>query len=543
VVYIGLALGAAAQGWTGTWQLAIAVLAVSTAQQTIRACSRPNDGDLTTAGPLRRGLESVLAMPPGGRMVAVAIVAPTWGARVCLLVLLDWAIIAIGYAIGSRSAVRRRSRRAATVRRTAPQTEPSGLSVLLTPTRPSDQPGLAGTPAGRQSIPVLRMELTAPPPGMDLPSDPGLWGGESILPGVWSEPAVQAAAWPEPDEADAPEAWIVEDFTAGPGPDWSDPPPSDADWAAAAGAASAGPTAAVNGDRAGAPVHNMTAADGATDPAAADPAAAATDPTGTDPTASDPDADAYDRDERRLIAAIRRCRDDGAIALWFGSMVRGQLLPLPAALLALVAVSLLARLGLRDLPGLLILAPAIVMLVAAPGSGNPHTGRFDWLVPGVLLGAQYVYLASLGFAYRVPVVVTFALCAALAVRYADLACSGSPALPDRQRPARLRAALYRRIPSPAADGGGAADHSAADHSAADHGASRSAPDGSAPDQLAVTAEPGSWLGWEGRMIFCGLGAAMGIATAAYIALAVFLIGLVAWKVTTGYTSLRARSLA
>jgi hypothetical protein len=797
VVYIGLALGAAAQGWTGTWQLAIAVLAVSTAQQTIRACSRPNDGDLTTAGPLRHGLESILAMPPGGRMLAVAIVAPTWGARVCLLVLLDWAIIAVGYAIGSRSAVRRRSRRAAAVRRLAPQAEPSGLSVLLTPTRPSDQPGLADAPTGRRSIPVLRMELTAPPPGMDLPSDPGLWGGESILPGGWDEPAAQAADWHEPDEAEAPEAWIVEDFTAGPDPDWSDPSavpadaarsgwaeddwnmpsnpygrpdpdvpagpgpgdrpdpygsepgrrsgrpgagaqtgrprdwassgrtaasgsrgePSaaagpdgvprrddrdgswtsaagevpdwasdgwtgpgspygrpdadaaagpgrradseetdrtaagrsraetsatggrgaanDADWTAAAGSALAEPTAAANGDRSGAPVHNMTPADGGprrpnreptvsapprastdnrsgpagtgapgtaahanaganadgaggptgTDASGTDPGlndAAATDPTATDPTASDPaaadstatdpdstatdpdadatdpDADAYDPDERRLIAAIRRCRDDGAIALWFGSLVRGQLLPLPAALLALVAVSLLARLGLRDLPGLLILAPAIVMLVAAPGSGNPHTGRFDWLVPGVLLGAQYVYLASLGFAYRVPVVVTFALCAALAVRYADLAFSGSPALPDRQRPARLRAALYRRIPAAGvADGAGAVGHgahenppeysaphrSASEYSASDHGASEHwASQHSASEHWAATAEPGSWLGWEGRMIFCGLGAAMGVATAAYIALAVFLIGLVAWKVTTGYTSLRARGL-
>ncbi len=84
------------------------------------------------------------------------------------------------------------------------------------------------------------------------------------------------------------------------------------------------------------------------------------------------------------------------LARWFGRLVRGQLMPLPPALLALAAVAMLAHLGLRDLPGLLILAPAIIMLVAAPGASHDHGGRFDWLVPAVLQGAQYVYIAALG---------------------------------------------------------------------------------------------------------------------------------------------------
>ena len=45
---------------------------------------------------------------------------------------------------------------------------------------------------------------------------------------------------------------------------------------------------------------------------------------------------------------------------------------------------------------MLLIGPAIVMLLAAPGSAHPHTGRFDWLVPVLLLGAQFLYLAAVG---------------------------------------------------------------------------------------------------------------------------------------------------
>lgn len=192
-----------------------------------------------------------------------------------------------------------------------------------------------------------------------------------------------------------------------------------------------------------------------------------------EPTAVGP-ADAI---RERALAVVLRCRDDGVIARWFGGLARGQLIPLPPALLALAAVAVLARLGLRDLPGLLILAPAIVMLVAAPGSSHRHDGRLDWLVPGVLQGAQFTYIAALGFASGVPVAVTFTLCAAVALRYADIGSGGSPVLRTK------------------------AGH-----------------------------EHGAWLGWDGRMLVCGLGAAMGIAIVAYLALAAYLAALVCWKV-------------
>jgi hypothetical protein len=186
------------------------------------------------------------------------------------------------------------------------------------------------------------------------------------------------------------------------------------------------------------------------------------------------------------LAVIARCRDDGLISRWAGSLVRGQLTPLPPALVALAAVALLAHLGLRDLPGFLTLAPPLMMLVAAPGSSHFHDGRLDWLVPAVLLGAQYIYITALGFASGVPAAVTFLLAAVVAVHYADL---GSPGSPPPTSPT--------------------------------HSARR-------PDML----------GWEGRMLVCGLGAALGVAMFAYLALAAYLAFLLGSKVVTGYSGSR-----
>jgi hypothetical protein len=151
--------------------------------------------------------------------------------------------------------------------------------------------------------------------------------------------------------------------------------------------------------------------------------------------------------------------------------IRGQLVPLPPALTGLAAVCVLAALGLRDLPGFLLLAPVIAMLLAAVGSSHPHDGRPDWIVPAALQAGQYIYIAAIGFASGVPAPVVFALCALIAVHYADLA-------------------------------GHAQQHTA--------------------------------LGWDGRMIATGLGAALGIATFAYLLLAAYVVVLICREVMTGW---------
>jgi hypothetical protein len=245
---------------------------------------------------------------------------------------------------------------------------------------------------------------------------------------------------------------------------------------------------------------------------------------------------------RRAHATVLRNRDDGMLARWFGQLVRGQLMPLPPALLALAAVAMLAYLGLRDLPGLLILAPALVMLVAAPGASHQHDGRFDWLVPAVLQGAQYVYIAALGFAVGVPAPITFLLCVTVALHYADIGSAGSPVLLAARRagsplagrraagrrpaPARTRRSFQRRLERQRP------------------GRPRPGRDSARPpaERQQPATELGTWMGWEGRMIVVGLGAAMGVAMFGYLALAGYLSYLICGKMRAGYLGLRAGSV-
>jgi len=186
---------------------------------------------------------------------------------------------------------------------------------------------------------------------------------------------------------------------------------------------------------------------------------------------------------------LLRLRDDGALARALGALVRGNLLPLPPALLGLAAIAGLGLLGFHGLPWALMIAPAVVMLLAAPGSEHPHTGRFDWLVPALLFGAQILYLTAIGRGAGVPGPVIFALGAALLLRYADLAVAGRPVILARAR-------------TPGEAGG----------------------------------ERGTALGWEGRLLIAGLAAAMGIATFAYLALTVYFGFLICAKVVTSFVA-------
>ena len=53
----------------------------------------------------------------------------------------------------------------------------------------------------------------------------------------------------------------------------------------------------------------------------------------------------------------------------------GNLLPLPPAVLGLAATATLAYLGLRSVPGILIMRSlTLIMLLAAFGSSNRHGG-------------------------------------------------------------------------------------------------------------------------------------------------------------------------
>ena len=176
---------------------------------------------------------------------------------------------------------------------------------------------------------------------------------------------------------------------------------------------------------------------------------------------------------RAAMAALIACRDDGPLARRVGHLVRGQLVPLPPALAGLAAILLLAAAGMGDLPGILLLTPAVAMLLAAPGAGHPHDGRADWLVPAVLVASQCAYIIALGFAAGVPAPLTFALASVTGLRHLQL-ISG----------------CQRWAGSP------------------------SWPMGMPADQRG--------LGWDGRMLVAGLAALAGLTTFAYLALTAYL---------------------
>jgi hypothetical protein len=177
-------------------------------------------------------------------------------------------------------------------------------------------------------------------------------------------------------------------------------------------------------------------------------------------------------------ASSRGFRGDGWLSVRIGKFVAGRLPPLPPLLVGLLVTGMLAALGLRNLPGILILTPAEAMLLAALASSHPHDGRSDWLVPPLLQAAEYVILAELGFAGRLWPPVTFALIAVAGLRHLDLA--------------------YR----------------------------------ARGDLASGTDRRG--FGWEGRLIIVSAAAALGGETVVYPAMAVYLWWLFVRDATTGW---------
>jgi hypothetical protein len=163
---------------------------------------------------------------------------------------------------------------------------------------------------------------------------------------------------------------------------------------------------------------------------------------------------------------VRGYRGDGRISVWIGGWVRGRIPPLAPLLVGLLVTGVLAALGLRNLPGILLLTPVEAMLLASFGSWHAHGGRGDWLVPPLIQAAEYVFLAEAGFALRLWPPWTFALVAAAGFRHLDLAY-------------RVRCGLASGI-----------------------------------DRRG--------LGWEGRMIVVGIAAAAGGLIVVYPALTVYL---------------------
>ncbi|MDH2425028.1 DUF5941 domain-containing protein [Sphaerisporangium sp. TRM90804] len=132
--------------------------------------------------------------------------------------------------------------------------------------------------------------------------------------------------------------------------------------------------------------------------------------THTSPAAATlPDPD----EERRRVQTARLLayRDDGPlVALLHGRMGRG-LPPVPASLVALAATLAFGFSGLLDDgTGWIMLVPVLVALVLlVPTAARDHLGRFDWLVPPLIRGNEFLLIALLGLAAGTPTWLLFVL--------------------------------------------------------------------------------------------------------------------------------------
>jgi hypothetical protein len=185
-------------------------------------------------------------------------------------------------------------------------------------------------------------------------------------------------------------------------------------------------------------------------------------------------------------------RGDGPLSAWIGGFVDGRLPPLPPLLVGLLVTCMLTALGLRNLPGILVLTPAEAMLLAALGSSHLHDGRNDWRVPTLLQAGEYIFLAAAGYAGGAPAPVTLGLIAAVGLRHLDMAWRARKRVPLSWFMGRNWVRL------PRADWRG--------------------------------------FGWEGRMILAGIALMGGVTPLLYMALAAYLAALEAADFLSGWTN-------
>jgi hypothetical protein len=171
-------------------------------------------------------------------------------------------------------------------------------------------------------------------------------------------------------------------------------------------------------------------------------------------------------------------RDDGLLARAMGLPVAGQLPPLPPAVAGAFVTGVLLVVGVAGADGLAVFAPATALLLAGPGSSHRHDGRLDWLVPPILRLTEYGFIACVGFAHRVPPVLTFAVLGAIAFHHYDTTY-------------RIRQQVY---PPPWLSSAG--------------------------------------LGWEGRMLLVAVGGVLDAVSVVFALLALYLWALFGWESLT-----------
>ncbi|GAA3812619.1 hypothetical protein GCM10022226_36620 [Sphaerisporangium flaviroseum] len=134
-----------------------------------------------------------------------------------------------------------------------------------------------------------------------------------------------------------------------------------------------------------------------------------THPQATAATVPDPD------EERRRIQTARLLayRDDGPLVALLRDKMGPGLPPVPAGLVSLLAVVVIGVTGvLGDGAGTgpIMLLPVLVMMaLMIPTAPRDHLGRFDWLVPPLIRGTEFLTIIVLGIAAGTPKWLLFVL--------------------------------------------------------------------------------------------------------------------------------------
>ncbi|MFF4617177.1 DUF5941 domain-containing protein [Nonomuraea jabiensis] len=117
-------------------------------------------------------------------------------------------------------------------------------------------------------------------------------------------------------------------------------------------------------------------------------------------------------EERRRIQTARLLayRDDGPLTHALAGKLGKGLPPVPATLVALLAVVAFLVTGLLDQGGPILLLPvATTLLLVLPTAPRDHLGRFDWLTPPLLRGAEFLAMIAIGLAAGAPKWLLFVL--------------------------------------------------------------------------------------------------------------------------------------
>ncbi|MEV1239976.1 DUF5941 domain-containing protein [Nonomuraea sp. NPDC050022] len=116
-------------------------------------------------------------------------------------------------------------------------------------------------------------------------------------------------------------------------------------------------------------------------------------------------------EERRRIQTARLLayRDDGPLVHALAGRIGKGIPPVPATLIALLAVVAVTVAGVLKPGPILLVPPLIVLLLVLPTAPRDHLGRLDWLTPPLLRGAEFLTIIAVGLAADVPKWLLFVL--------------------------------------------------------------------------------------------------------------------------------------